>query len=90
MLNYVVKNYNWGPSWWRRDRKGNKKCLQGLKLKSLLMKVKEESEKAGKKLNIQKMKIMASGHIASWQVNGEIMETVTDFYFLGLQNYCRW
>ena len=54
MLNYIVKNYKWGPSWWRKDRKGNKKCLQGLKLKSLLMKVKEESEKAGIKLNIKK------------------------------------
>ena len=56
-------------------------------LKSLLMKVKEESEKAGLKLNIQKTKIMASGPITSWQVDGE---TVTDFYFLGLQNHCRW
>ena len=63
MLNYIVKNYKWGPSWWRKDRKGNKKCLQGLKLKSLLMKVKEESEKAGIKHNIQKMKIMASSSI---------------------------
>ena len=53
-------------------------------LKSLLMKVKEESEKAGLKLNIQKMKIMASGPITSWQIDGETMETVTD-YFLGLQ-----
>ena len=52
-------------------------------LKSLLMKVKEESEKAGLKLNIQKMKIMASGPITSWQINGEIMETVTNFIFLG-------
>ena len=52
-------------------------------LKSLLMKVKEESEKAGLKLNIQKTKIMASGPINSWQINGEIMETVTDFIFLG-------
>ena len=83
MLNYVVKKYKWGLSWWRKDRKGNKKCLQGLKLKSLLMKVKEESEKAGIKLNIQKMKIMASGPITSWQINGETMETVTDFIFLG-------
>ena len=83
MLNYVVKNYKWGPSWWRKDRKGNKKCLQGLKLKSLLMKVKGESEKAGIKLNIQKMKIMASGPITSWQINGETMETVTNFIFLG-------
>ena len=53
------------------------------KLKSLLMKVKEESEKAGLKLNIQKMKIMASGPITSWQTDGETMETVTDFLFLG-------
>ena len=52
-------------------------------LKNLLMKAKEESEKAGLKLNIQKMKIMASGPIASWQIDGETMETVTDFIFLG-------
>ena len=52
-------------------------------LKSLLMKVKEESEKAGLKLNIQKTKIMASGPIASWQIDGETVETVTDFIFLG-------
>ena len=52
-------------------------------LKSLLMKVKEKSEKAGLKLNIQKTKIMASGPITSWQINGETMETVTDFIFLG-------
>ena len=58
-------------------------------LKSLLMKVKEENEKAGLKLNIQKTKIMASGPITSWQIDGETMETVTD-YFLGLQNHCRW
>ena len=59
-------------------------------LKSLLMKVKEESEKAGLKLNIQKSKIMASGLIASWQIDEETMETVTD-YFLGLQNhYGQW
>ena len=58
-------------------------------LKSLLMKVKEESEKAGLKLNIQKTKIMASGPITSRQINGETMEIVTD-YFLGLQNHCRW
>ena len=54
------------------------------------MKVKEESEKAGLKLNIQKSKIMASGPIASWQINGETMETVTDFILGGLQNHCRW
>ena len=53
------------------------------KLKSLLIKVKEESEKAGLKLNIQKSKIMASGPITSWQIDGETMETVTDFIFLG-------
>ena len=58
-------------------------------LKSLWMKVKEESEKAGLKLNIQKMKIMASGPITLWQIDGEIMETVTDF-ISGLQNHCRW
>ena len=59
-------------------------------LKSLLMKVKEESGKVGLKLNIQKTKIMASGSIASWQIDGETMETVTDFILGGgLQNYCR-
>ena len=57
--------------------------------KSLLMKVKEESEKVGLKLNIQKMKILASGPIISWQIDGETVETVSD-YFLGLQNHCRW
>jgi len=58
-------------------------------LKSLLMKVKEESEKAGLKLSIQKTKIMASGPITSWQADGETMERVTDHFF-GLQNPCRW
>ena len=58
-------------------------------LKSFLMKVKEESGKVGLKLNIQKTKNMASGPITSWQIDGETMETVTD-YFLGLQNHCRW
>ena len=58
-------------------------------LKSLLMKVKEESEKVGLKLNIQKTKIMASGPITSWQIDGKTLETVR-FYFLGLQNHCRW
>ena len=57
-------------------------------LKSLLMKVKEESEKAGLKLNIQKTKIMASGPITFWQIDGESMETVTEFIFLWLQNHC--
>ena len=59
-------------------------------LKSLLMKVKEESEKVGLKLSIQKMKIMASIPIISWQVDGETVETVTDFIFGGLQNHNRW
>ena len=58
-------------------------------LKSLMKKVKEEAEKAGLKLNIQKMKIKASGPITSWQIDGETMETVRDYYF-GLQNPCRW
>ena len=56
---------------------------------AFLMKLKEESEKAGLKLSIQKMKIMASGPITSWQIDGETVETVTD-YFLELQNHCRW
>ena len=59
-------------------------------LKSLLMKVKGESEKAGLKLNIQKTKIIASSLITSLQIDGETMETVTDFIFWGLQNHCRW
>ena len=59
-------------------------------LKSLLMKVKEESEKDGLKLYIQKTKIVVSGPITSWQIDGEIMEAVTDFIFGGLQNHCRW
>ena len=54
------------------------------------MKVKEESEKVGLKLNIQKTKIMASGPITSWEIDRETVETVSDFYFLGLQNHCRW
>ena len=59
-------------------------------LKSLLMKVKEESEKVGLKLNVQKTKIMASGPITLWQIDGETVETVRDFYFWRLQNHCRW
>ena len=58
-------------------------------LKRLLMKVKEQSEEAGLKLNIQKMKVVASGPITSWKIDGETVETVTD-YFLGLQNHWRW
>ena len=60
-----------------------------VELKNLLMKVKQESEKAGLKLKIQETKIMASGPITSWQIDGETMETVRDC-FLGLQNHCRW
>ena len=59
-------------------------------LKSLLMKVKVESEKVGLKLNIQKTKTMASGPITSWEIDGETVETVSDFIFGGLQSYCRW
>ena len=59
-------------------------------LKSLFMKVKEESEKVGLKLNIQKTKIMASGPISSWEIDGETVETVSRLYFFGLQNHCRW
>ena len=59
-------------------------------LKSLLMKVKEESKKVGLKLNIQKMKIMASGPITSWQIDGVTVETMADFIFLGSKNHCRW
>ena len=58
--------------------------------KSLLMEVKVESEKVGLKLNIQKMKILASGPITSWEIGGEAVETVSDFSFLGLQNHYRW
>ena len=59
-------------------------------LKSLLMKVKEESEKVGLKLKVKKTKIMASGPITSWQIDGETMEIVRDFIFLVIQNHCRW
>ena len=59
-------------------------------LNTILMKVKEENKKVGLKLNIQKTKIMASGPITSWEIDGETMETVADFIFQGLQNHCRW
>ena len=62
----------------------------GEELKSLFMKVKEESEKVGLKLNIQKTKITASGPVTSWEIDGETVESVADFYFFGLQNHCRW
>ena len=65
--------------------------IESEELKSLLMKVKEESEEVGLKLNVQKTKIMASGPITSWQIDGETMETVRDFIWGGgLQNHCRW
>ena len=63
--------------------------VESKELKNLLMKVKEERGKAGLKLNIQKMKLMASGPITSWQIDGETMETMID-YFLELQTHCRW
>ena len=59
-------------------------------LKSLLIKVKEKSEKVGLQLNIQKTKIMASGPITSWEIDGQTVETVSNFIFFGLQNHCRW
>ena len=59
-------------------------------LKRILMKVKEENEKVGLKLNIKKSKIMLSGPITSWEIEGETLETVTDFIVVGLQNHCRW
>ena len=59
-------------------------------LKSLLMKIKEESEKVGLKLNIQKTKIIASGSVTLWQIDGETMKTLRAFYFLGLENPCGW
>ena len=58
--------------------------------KILLVRVKEESEKIGLKLNVQKMKIMASGPITSWEIDGETVKTVSDFILFGLQNHCRW
>ena len=64
--------------------------VESEELKSLLMKGKEENEKVGLKLNIQKTKIMTSGPITSWKIDGKTVEIVTDFYFLGLQNHCRW
>ena len=66
--------------------------VESEELKSLLIKflVKEESEKVGLKLNIQKMKIMASGTITLWQIDGEIVETVSDFIFFWIQSHCRW
>ena len=64
--------------------------VESEELKSLLLKVKEESEKIGLKFNIQKMKIIASGPITSWEIDGETVETVSRLFFSGLQNHCRW
>ena len=79
----VAKSLTWLSDW-------NELNWAEEELKSLLMKVKEESEKAGLKPIIQKIKIMASGPITSWQTDAETMETVSDFIFGGLQNHCRW
>ena len=76
----VTSDMQMTPPLWQKNEE---------KLKSLLIKVKKDSEKVGLKLNIQKTKIMASGPTTSWQIDGETMETVTDF-FGGLQNHCRW
>ena len=73
-----------------RDADDTTLMPENKELKSLLMKVKEESEKAGLKLSFQKTKIMASSPITSWQIDGKTVETVTRLYFLGLQNHCRW
>ena len=73
-----------------RDADDTTLLAESEEVKSLLMKVKEEREKVGLKLNIQKTKIMASGPITSWQIDGETVETVSDFYFGGLQSHCRW
>ena len=73
-----------------RDADDTTLMAESEELKSLLIKVKEESEKVGLKLNIQKTKIMASGPITSWQIDEKTVETVADFIFGGLQNHCRW
>ena len=71
------------PALWQKAKRKEE-------LKSLLLKVKEESKKTGLKLNFQKTKIMASSPITSWQIDGKTVETVTRLYFRGLQNHCRW
>ena len=73
-----------------RDAGDTNLTSESEELKSLLMKVKEESEKVGLKLNIQKTKMMASSPITSWQIDGEAMETVERLYFSALQNHCSW
>ena len=76
-----IKNLIYADKGWTKAKK---------ELKSLLMKVKEESEKVGLKLNIHKTKIIASGPITSWEIDGETVETMADFIFGGIQNHCRW
>ena len=76
----ITSDMQMTPPLWQESEEG---------IKSLLMKVKEESENVGLKLNIQKTKIMASDPITSWEIDGETVETVSDF-ILGLQNHCRW
>ena len=78
----ITSDMQMTPALWQKAKRKEE-------LKSLLLKVKEESEKAGLKLNIKKTKIMASGTITSWQIDGKTVETVT-LYFWGLQNHCRW
>ena len=77
----ITSDMQMTPSSWQKVKRNKKASF---------LKVKEESEKVDLKLNIQKTKIMASGPIASWEIDGEKMETVRDFYFGGLQNHCRW
>ena len=79
----ITSDMQMTPALWQKAKRKEE-------LKSLLSKVKEESEKAGLKLSFQKTKIMASSPITSWQIDGKTVETVTRLYFLGLQNHCRW
>ena len=94
---WTGRNTSWNQDCWRNInnlRYADDTTLMAEseeELKSLLMKVREKRDKVGLKLNIQKMKIMASGSITSWQIDGETVETVSDFSFRGgLQNHCRW
>ena len=92
MIVYKTCRETLQSTFWDTDYKQNDTTLMEenkKELKSLLMKVKEESEKGGIKLNIQKTKIMASGPTTSWQIDMETMKTLRD-YFLGIQNHCRW
>ena len=91
----VLLSSHWiGPHWsagaGSRGFPSGEQMWNLIRLPSELVKVKVESEKVGLKLNIQKMKIMASGPITSWEIDGETVETVSEFIFFGLQNHCRW